>query len=99
MKNLIKTLAIVAVIGIALASTSSVFAQATPPGNSAIPAVQTAMVVEAAARPTRRMEPRMASYMMHSLPPSQKPLAYPLTRWKHAWLMVKPCQRSRFPPA
>jgi hypothetical protein len=34
MKNLIKTLAIVAVIGIALASTSSVFAQATPPGNS-----------------------------------------------------------------
>jgi hypothetical protein len=34
MKNLFKTLAIVAVIGIALASTSSVFAQATSPGNS-----------------------------------------------------------------
>lgn len=34
MKNLFKTLAIVAVIGIALASTSAVFAQGTTPGNS-----------------------------------------------------------------
>ena len=34
MKNLFKTLAIVAVIGIALASTSSVFAQTTPNGGS-----------------------------------------------------------------
>ncbi|HCU57755.1 MAG TPA: hypothetical protein DF984_05975 [Anaerolineaceae bacterium] len=34
MKNLFKTLAIVAVIGIALASTSAVFAQGNTPGNS-----------------------------------------------------------------
>lgn len=34
MKNLFKAIAIVAVIGIALASTSAVFAQATTPGNS-----------------------------------------------------------------
>ncbi len=34
MKNLIKTLVVITVIGVALASTSAVFAQSTPPGNS-----------------------------------------------------------------